>query len=521
MEVLDVSLNLGPATQFQASIDSHHLSYRTKINQQKMIINNDLVTAPRGQSSKRRRRQKLNPNPDLAFQLFQFLKLPVELRNQIYQLALVSDDPIQLTVTIKHNRRQVAVRSKRSILHAQISHNILHTCKQIYYEAAPVLYGQPLEFLDPYGHGQGALMCFLSQIGKHGVRMLKTIVLDTVKVGKVSAFTHPVFTALVDAINLKELRINRLHEGNHRSTFPDADVGKLAQFFFPVAHIWIEQMIASPQSAKPISGMVSREVVREAIGRMAHRNPKRGQRHGRLRQFRPFPFLRLPAELRNRIYEFSLESDDDLLVTDRLQKSPRRRVACRYYHRYEKALKKHQADVNPNLLLVCKQVHFEAVGILYTQPIKFMSLDGLFCFLSQIGKNNIENLRDISIETMSMGRDGQMTEPAFTALLNAKNLESLNICSIERRFSEREYVPCDHGLGDIAASFFAIAHVWMEQMRHYRTDGKSWKDVLVLAHGGRYKAERGWPGEMFEFHDGENEFTKDDFFTEMRKVMKG
>lgn len=190
------------------------------------------------------------------------------------------------------------------------------------------------------------------------------------------------------------------------------------------------------------------------------------------------------------------------------------------FHRYEKALKEHRAEINTNLLLVCKQIHLEAAGILYTQPIKFMSLDGMFYFLSQIGKSNIESLRQIAIETMSMGREGQMTEPAFTALVNAKNLETVNICSIERRFSEREYVPCDHGIGDIAASFFAIAHVWILQMRHYRTDGKSWEDVLVLAQGGSYKAERGWPGEMFEFHGGENHFTKDQFCAEMRKLMR-
>lgn len=88
-----------------------------------------------------------------------------------------------------------------------------------------------------------------------------------------------------------------------------------------------------------------------------------------------------------------------------------------------------------------------------------MNLDGMFYFLSQIGKSNIETLRNMSIETMSTGREGQITDPAFTALINAVTLESLNICSIERRSSEREYVPCDHGLGDIAASVFAIAHV--------------------------------------------------------------
>lgn len=201
-----------------------------------------------------------NPTDTITFQAsqpFPFPKLPAELRNRIYHLALVPNDPIQLTETVKKNRRHVATRSKRSVLHQQISHNILRTCKQVYYEAAPVLYGQPIEFPDRYGHAQTALMCFLSQIGKHGARMLQIIILDTLKVGKVASFTHPVFTLLVDAINLQELRINRLDEGNHKSTFPDVDVGKLVQLFYPVAHTWLEQMGRSRVDGKDWKDVLS------------------------------------------------------------------------------------------------------------------------------------------------------------------------------------------------------------------------------------------------------------------------
>ncbi|TLD25891.1 putative lysosomal cobalamin transporter [Venturia nashicola] len=208
-------------------------------------------------SSRRRKLSKPNSYLGQVSQSFPFLKLPAELRNRIYHLALVPDDPIQLTETVKKNRRHVATRTQRSVLQQRISHNILRTCKQVYYEAAPVLYGQPIEFSDPYGHGQTALVCFLSQIGKHGARMLQTIILDSVKVGKVSAFAHPVFTLLIDAVNLKELRINRLYEGNHKSDFPDADVGKLVQLFFPVAHVWLEQMGRSRVDGKDWKDVLS------------------------------------------------------------------------------------------------------------------------------------------------------------------------------------------------------------------------------------------------------------------------
>jgi hypothetical protein len=73
--------------------------------------------------------------------------------------------------------------------------------------------------------------------------MLQTIEIELLKVGKRSDFTHPAFTLLVDAINLQLLRIKTLHQrGGRAKTFPDIEVGTMTRLFFPVAHVWIEQM---------------------------------------------------------------------------------------------------------------------------------------------------------------------------------------------------------------------------------------------------------------------------------------
>jgi hypothetical protein len=232
-----------------------------------------------------------------------------------------------------------------------------------------------------------------------------------------------------------------------------------------------------------------------------------------------FPFLRLLAELRNRVYKLSLVSEEELSVTHKLKKKPRRRVAVQYYEN-EDSPKTRKVNLNLNLLLVTKQIQQEATGILYRQDIKFMCLDALFYFLSQIGRSNIETLRSITINRMAMGRQAQLTHPAFTALLNATNLEFLDVCSIELRYSEQEYVSCDHGTKDIAASFFFVAHVWIEQMERYRSDSKSWEDVLVLAQGSTYKNDRCWSGEMFEFQDGKQIFSREEFLAEIYELLK-
>jgi hypothetical protein len=230
--------------------------------------------------------------------------------------------------------------------------------------------------------------------------------------------------------------------------------------------------------------------------------------------------MKLPAELRNRIYQFALVADNELLIDQRLQKKPRRRVACRYYHKRDKPTKKYKADINSNLLLINKQVYQEAIGILYGQPIKFMTLDALLYFLSQIGKFHTEILRSITIDHIVMGREAQITHGAFTALLNATHLTSLDICAIDRRYSEREYVTCDHGIKDLAASFFYVAHVWVEQMKRYRSDQKGWEDVLVLAQGASFNKDRCWSGERFELHSGMESFTKEEFQAEIYRLLR-
>ncbi|KAF8853567.1 hypothetical protein BDZ45DRAFT_69572 [Acephala macrosclerotiorum] len=64
---------------------------------------------------------------------FRFLELPAEIRNMIYELLLVSSEPVHITTPIRKAIRQKA--SALTIDHKANRHHILRVNKQIHQEA--------------------------------------------------------------------------------------------------------------------------------------------------------------------------------------------------------------------------------------------------------------------------------------------------------------------------------------------------------------------------------------------------
>lgn len=144
------------------------------------------------------------------------MKLPAELRNRIYNLALTSSKRIVLISSIrKYNRRHLAyrVRSKKLKQDKELlTASILRVNKQIYHEALPVLYNQPLELGDT-----AALYYFLAQIGNDGIRSIRGIKIERICIKK-GEVTHPAFTVLAYATNLDTFSVECLiHEHTTRS----------------------------------------------------------------------------------------------------------------------------------------------------------------------------------------------------------------------------------------------------------------------------------------------------------------
>jgi hypothetical protein len=190
----------------------------------------------------------------------------------------------------------------------------------------------------------------------------------------------------------------------------------------------------------------------------------------------PFPFLKLPAELRNKIYELALTSEKRVVLKYHF-KNGRRRVPFR-----AGAKAKVNGLLNPAILRACRQVCAEALPVLYNQPFEFMNALSLQTFLEQIGKDAVKSLQTVTILTLKVANNSEVTHPAFRALANAANLNALNILDFE--ISYRVTVFADIQVGALARFFFPVAHIWLEQMeKNMANCGKDWRDVLNLANG--------------------------------------
>ncbi|OTA32549.1 hypothetical protein BTJ68_06780 [Hortaea werneckii EXF-2000] len=155
----------------------------------------------------------------------------------------------------------------------------------------------------------------------------------------------------------------------------------------------------------------------------------------------PFPFMELPPEIRDLIYEFALTDSTDMAIVAHIQ-NKRRTVARRAIHgntlisapRNTKKRKRSKQTTNdgepcglaPALLAVSKQLHTEAVGFLYHQPLIFEEPHALHSFLAGIGSHR-EYIRDVVLQHWGYrrGTKNAMNFAAFPLLGLCTNLKSL------------------------------------------------------------------------------------------------
>jgi hypothetical protein len=157
----------------------------------------------------------------------------------------------------------------------------------------------------------------------------------------------------------------------------------------------------------------------------------------------PFPFLQLPAEIRNTIYGYCLvDKQYSVSIGIKREKARRRLVkrgdfvsqhgeAALEVLKYSTAHTKVALQWRLNtqlcvqLLRVNKQIRDEATAILYAQNLlSFMDPTSLLFFLNQIG-GNIRDFRRISLLFWD-NRDSVTTKyRAFVKLIEAVKLESL------------------------------------------------------------------------------------------------
>jgi hypothetical protein len=73
-----------------------------------------------------------------------FLELPAEMRNQIYELLFLRDEPIRLRAS------RLDTASRYSMVHAVPGISILSSCRQVHAEATAILYSHNAFQISPY-----------------------------------------------------------------------------------------------------------------------------------------------------------------------------------------------------------------------------------------------------------------------------------------------------------------------------------------------------------------------------------
>jgi hypothetical protein len=172
--------------------------------------------------------------------------------------------------------------------------------------------------------------------------------------------------------------------------------------------------------------------------------------HPRQKAEKPFPFMELPPELRDMIYEMALTEADGVGIA--IKTKAYRRTVCRALigdeeYRYRRRHRRRPTgrgkpkpsqegeeedpklpSLVPNLLAVSKQIHHEAVNILYGQDLKFLDADALHRFLALIGPRNQKRLQSVETISLCTGRDKQaINHCAFMSLAAATNLKTLRL----------------------------------------------------------------------------------------------
>lgn len=191
-----------------------------------------------------------------------------------------------------------------------------------------------------------------------------------------------------------------------------------------------------------------------------------------------FPFDRLPAEIKNQIYELVLISPDPIflvsktkalrrtivreIMTDENASGARRR-ACgvrSYWWRVQAPLTNGASTpaklmpMVPNLMLLSKQVYAETQPLLYSaNDFILEDTTALHTFLASIGHDNVATLKDLTLNGWGHTKAHKaMNFPALTLLGGATKLERIEFnCGVHYG-----------GASQIATQLYRDGHLWFE-----------------------------------------------------------
>ncbi|KER00706.1 hypothetical protein AUEXF2481DRAFT_24999 [Aureobasidium subglaciale EXF-2481] len=184
---------------------------------------------------------------------------------------------------------------------------------------------------------------------------------------------------------------------------------------------------------------------------------------------KPFPFLSLPTELRNKIYFLALEDPNGMVLGEGWRAHRRVPVRTQHFGHGNKDLyaglsnltpseplpdgtlpdsKESQRTLIPSILAVNKQIYAEAAAILYAQPLHFINTVALHSFLAPMSDQTASLIRNITVhtyETWGRGVRKAMNVSALTLLRSCKNIEHLRIEAFHHYYFSSSMSPRESG----------------------------------------------------------------------------
>ncbi|KAF3032811.1 hypothetical protein E8E12_002825 [Didymella heteroderae] len=201
-----------------------------------------------------------------------------------------------------------------------------------------------------------------------------------------------------------------------------------------------------------------------------------------------FPFLRLPAEIRNMIYSYALVDPSGVKFVA-VQRNKRRcveRVSNKtfsqvagsrtYYqsNRINDDADEQATELSPSLLAVNKQIHREACDILYSNELIFADPIALYAFMINLGRDgSASRIKTMRLKGWGHGRTSKAyNNSCFAVLRDAKNLEKF-------------YIDCTVGWyrqpKNAAQQIYRDAHPWLEDVGRVKGKFDAALDVLEVS----------------------------------------
>ncbi len=199
-----------------------------------------------------------------------------------------------------------------------------------------------------------------------------------------------------------------------------------------------------------------------------------------------FPFMTLPAELKNKIYAATLISGHEVPIiyklkqyhhvaelgdTESFQKFMRKR--CDHYYSSFEQLEVVKPSFGPNFLLLNREFHAETQPILYgANTFAFEDTKALHAFCATIGPKNCASLRRLVIRSLGYSDASRaMIHPAFTVLASAVNLTRLEMaCAIFYHNDGKR----------VAREFYRYSYHWLEAVGRSKGSPDAAVDIVVL-----------------------------------------